>query len=72
MIFIEYVPKRQLIQGERQVTREEGLMFARLHNTLFIETSAKTNDGVQAAFENLIEKVSTQCLQELRLRTITK
>jgi len=33
--------------------------FARRHKTLFIESSAKTSDGVQCAFEELVQKVST-------------
>lgn len=32
--------------------------FARRHQTLFIEASAKTKDGVQGAFEELVQKVS--------------
>ncbi|CAB3402731.1 unnamed protein product [Caenorhabditis bovis] len=41
----------------RVVSREEGLKFARRHRTLFIEASAKTKEGVQCAFEELIEKI---------------
>ncbi|CAK8673623.1 ras-related protein Rab-18-B-like [Clavelina lepadiformis] len=41
----------------RQVSREEGLKFARKHCMLFIEASAKTRDGVECAFEELVEKV---------------
>ena len=40
------------------MTREEGLKFARKHHMLFIEASAKTREGVQCAFEELVEKVS--------------
>ncbi|KAK2146722.1 hypothetical protein LSH36_586g01015, partial [Paralvinella palmiformis] len=43
----------------REVTRDEGLKFARKHHMLFIEASAKTREGVQCAFEELVEKVST-------------
>lgn len=46
------------MQGTREVSREEGLNFARRHKTLFIEASAKTKDGVQYAFEELVQKVS--------------
>eukprot|EP00918_Siedleckia_nematoides_P055103 GHVU01120171.1.p1 GENE.GHVU01120171.1~~GHVU01120171.1.p1 ORF type:complete len:205 (+),score=23.09 GHVU01120171.1:131-745(+) len=42
---------------KREVTREEGLKFARKHHMLFIEASAKTREGVQCAFEELVEKI---------------
>jgi len=41
----------------RAVTREEGLQWARRHHTLFIEASAKTKEGVECAFEELVEKI---------------
>lgn len=46
-------------QGNHEVTQEEGLRFARKHRMLFIEASAKTKEGVQTAFEELVEKVRT-------------
>ncbi|NWI89276.1 RB18B protein, partial [Pitta sordida] len=42
---------------DREVERKEGLQFARKHALLFIETSAKTQAGVQHAFEELVLKV---------------
>ncbi|ODM93857.1 Ras-related protein Rab-18-B [Orchesella cincta] len=45
------------IDKDRVVTREEGLQFARRHSMLFIEASAKSKEGVQCAFEELVQKV---------------
>ena len=41
------------------MTRDEGLRFARKYHMLFIEASAKTKEGVQCAFEELVEKVTS-------------
>ncbi|CAF1390975.1 unnamed protein product [Adineta steineri] len=41
----------------REVTYDEGVRFARKHAMLFIEASARTSEGVQVAFEELVEKI---------------
>ncbi|XP_078385830.1 ras-related protein Rab-18-like isoform X1 [Cetorhinus maximus] len=40
-----------------EIDRSEGLRFARKHSMLFIEASAKTCDGVECAFEEVVEKI---------------
>ena len=35
------------LEAKRAVTREEGEAFARAHNMLFMETSAKTGSNVE-------------------------
>lgn len=42
---------------KREVSRDEGIRLAKRHATLFIESSAKTKDGVQTAFQELVQKV---------------
>jgi len=44
-------------EDERQVSKEEGIKCARKYQMMFIEASAKTKEGVQCAFEELVEKV---------------
>ncbi|KAJ2698903.1 Ras- protein Rab-18 [Coemansia sp. IMI 203386] len=44
-------------ESERQVSRKEGQEYARRHQTLFLECSAKTKIGVQQAMEELVTKI---------------
>ena len=57
-----------VLQGEemREVTFDQGMSFARRHQALFIEASAKTSEGVNCAFEELMEKVWIKSLFILR------
>jgi len=54
---IKMLVGNKIDKGNREITREEGSKFARKHSMLFIESSAKTREGVQLAFEELVEKV---------------
>jgi Ras-related protein Rab-18 len=41
----------------RMVSKEQGMLFAREHSMMFIEASAKTQEGVKQAFEELLQKI---------------
>lgn len=41
----------------RAVPRERGQAFAQKHRMLFIESSAKTQEGISLAFEELVQKI---------------
>lgn len=44
-------------QPDREISREDGFKFAKKHRTLFLETSAKTSEGVKQAFEEVVRKI---------------
>jgi len=44
-------------QDERQVSREQGVNYARSKEMVFIECSAKTRLGIQQTFEELVQKI---------------
>ncbi|GAB0094976.1 ras-related protein Rab-18 [Sergentomyia squamirostris] len=44
-------------QPNREMSRDDGFKFAKKHRTLFVETSAKTSEGVKSAFEEVVRKI---------------
>jgi Ras-related protein Rab-2A len=44
-------------ESRRQVPREVGEKFAREHDLLFLETSAKTNENVEEAFTRTAQEI---------------
>ncbi|KAL3283411.1 hypothetical protein HHI36_006556 [Cryptolaemus montrouzieri] len=54
---VKMIVANKIDKEKREVSREEAMNFARRHQTLYIEASAKTRDGVQAAFEELVHKI---------------
>lgn len=54
---IKMIVGNKIDQPAREVSREDGFRFAKKHRTLFLETSAKTNEGVQNAFEEVVRKI---------------
>lgn len=54
---IKMLVGNKIDKAGRQVSREEGIEFARRYKTLFIEASAKTKTGVQYAFEELVHQI---------------
>lgn len=54
---IKMVVGNKLDQTHREVSRDEGIRFAKKHRTLFLETSAKTSEGVKETFEEVVRKI---------------
>ncbi|PNF29150.1 Ras-related protein Rab-18-B [Cryptotermes secundus] len=54
---VKMIVGNKIDKENREVSREKGLDFARRHQTMFVEASAKTKFGVQSAFEELVRKI---------------
>lgn len=57
---IKMLVGNKIDRDEREITRDEGAKFAKKHSMLFIEASARTREGVEIAFEELVRKVTKQ------------
>jgi len=57
-------------KDKREIPTEDGQRFAKDHNLMFKELSAKDNIGIDSAFEELINKVLDD--EELRQVTATR
>lgn len=67
---IKMVVGNKIDQPTREISREDGFRFAKKHRTLFLETSAKTNEGVKNAFEEVVRKIlDTDDLWERRTQS---
>lgn len=54
---IKMIVGNKIDQPNREVSRDEGIRFAKKHRTLFLETSAKTSEGVKETFEEVVRKI---------------
>lgn len=55
---VQMVVGNKIDGTNRKITRDEGYRFAKKHRALFIETSAKTSENVNNAFEEVVRMVS--------------
>ena len=70
IFLVQYVQKKHekthnilfFQEGERVVTKKEGIDFARQYGCLFLECSAKTRINVEQCFEELVLKVHTKLI----------
>lgn len=49
------------LEAEREVSTEEGEVWARSKGMMFLECSAKTRAGIDQVFDELISKVRSVC-----------
>jgi len=54
---IKLLVANKIDMPDRDVTKEEGMRFAKKKSMLYIECSAKTKVGIQQTFEELVQKI---------------
>ena len=63
MVMMLVANKCDLPLHRRQVTKEEGQMYADAHDLMFLETSAKSGVNVEAAFTAVAQRIDTHIRQ---------
>jgi len=56
-MLIILIGNKKDLEGDRQVSFEEGERFARQNELVFFETSAKTSEGVEDAFVKATKQI---------------
>ena len=60
-VSIVLVGNKSDLEGERQVSKEEGQMKAQSNGLGFLETSALNGNNIELAFKTLVEEVYNKC-----------
>ncbi|XP_052903101.1 ras-related protein Rab-18A-like [Anopheles moucheti] len=54
---VKIIVANKIDQPLREVSKDDGMQFANERGMMYMETSAKTNEGVKDAFEALVRKI---------------
>ena len=57
-ILLVLIGNKSDLNDKREVSIEEGEAFAKSHNMIFLETSAKTGDNINKIFEKSVKQIS--------------
>ena len=62
-ILLVLIGNKNDLKDMREVTFEEGENFAKSHDMIFLETSAKTGNNISSIFEKSVEKIDKNILE---------
>lgn len=65
---VKMIVGNKIDQSNREISTKEGSQFANAHNMLFVETSARTSEGVKDAFEAVVRKIMEIDREQNRFR----